>query len=109
MGPEEDIWLLPLAEVLGDPLLQGFILGFGGFLLLLISPSSQVATCCNCYKKGTWKGLQGPRCVPCHCRMSSLLVQGDGEIFSPGQNPMQDGLLQSPSLGSSFPASVQPG
>lgn len=87
MGPGEDIWPLPPAEVLGDPLLQGFILGFVGFLLLLIFPSFQVATYCNCYKKGTWKGLQDPRgpgvhlaiarCHPCSCReMEKSLVQG---------------------------------
>lgn len=35
MGPEEDIWPFLLAEVLGDPLLQGFILDFCG-----VSPSS---------------------------------------------------------------------
>ena len=51
-GLGKDVWPLPLAEVLGDSLLQGFTLFFVGFLLL-ISPSSQVATCCNCYQKGT--------------------------------------------------------
>lgn len=70
--------------MLGDPLLQGFILGFVGFPLLLICPSSHMATCYNCYNKGTWKVLQDSRgpgviggCHLCWCReMEKSSVQG---------------------------------
>lgn len=117
MGPEEDIWPLSLAEVLGDPLLQGFILVFCVGFLLLISPS-QVATCCNCYKKGTWKGLQDPRgpgvhlatagCHPCSCReMEKSLVQGTNRIGYCRDSPWAAHSLPVSSLSDTAHASVE--
>lgn len=62
---------------------------FVGFLLLLISSSFQVSTCCNCCKKGNVKGAEGSQghlaiagCHPCWCReMEQSLHQG--------KNPME--------------------
>lgn len=74
-------WVIPFCRVSSCFLV--------GFLLLLISSSFQVSTCCNCCKKGNVKGAEGSQghlaiagCHPCWCReMEKSLHQG--------KNPME--------------------